>query len=78
MAQPRRVPNVVIVGLMCLGLLASFGPHIGMLALRTAGIRVPAALAYFCVLDHSHSTAHKPATSTSWSLPGVPPLRDHG
>jgi hypothetical protein len=49
-----------------------------MLALRTAGIRVPAALAYFCVLDHSHSTAHKPATSTGWSLPGVPPLRDHG
>ena len=77
MAQPRQVPNFVIVGLMCLGILGTFGPHVVMLALRTAGVRVPAALAYFCLLDHSHDATHGPATSAGWSLPGVPALRVH-
>ena len=48
----RRLPNPVVVLLMCLGMFGAFGPHLLMLGFRAAGARPPAALVYFCVLHN--------------------------
>jgi hypothetical protein len=56
----RRLPNVVVVLLICVGTLGVFGPHLLMIGFKAAGARPPAALAYFCVLHGSHGSKGSP------------------
>ena len=58
-----RLRNALTVALMMVGLLGVFGPHVAMLAFRVVGARPPAALYYFCVINH-----HQPARAAIGGL----------
>jgi hypothetical protein len=46
------MPNALVVASICLASVGAFGPHVLMVGFKVAHARPPAAVAYFCVLQH--------------------------
>jgi hypothetical protein len=53
-------PNLIVVVVMALATLGSFGPHLLMLGYKVAGAQPPATLLFFCPL---HQLGEQPTAA---------------